>query len=157
VSSLSLTPAPVRWLRRPSGTFLPSCCTSGAACSYRASALAAALVRRLDDPDEADRLGRDGRRQVVELAAWQVVAKQVKPVGSPRDHPAAPAIRALVVIAALNFSGAENVLVTLAAEAPRLGLSLDRRDAGAADARAVGLAAAAAGGRARAAGSANRQ
>jgi glycosyltransferase involved in cell wall biosynthesis len=34
-------------------------------------------------------------------------------------------VKVLIVIDSLNFGGAENVLVTLASEAPRLGLSLD--------------------------------
>jgi glycosyltransferase involved in cell wall biosynthesis len=45
-----------------------------------APALAAALVRLLADPDEADRLGQDGRRHAVGSASWEVVAERVEGV-----------------------------------------------------------------------------
>lgn len=45
-----------------------------------AVALAVALVRLLDDSDEAERLGLQGRRHLVDSASWQAVAEQVEAV-----------------------------------------------------------------------------
>jgi glycosyltransferase involved in cell wall biosynthesis len=47
--------------------------------SEDSSALAAALLRLLDDPDEAARLGRNGRARVESHHNWDAVVERMEP------------------------------------------------------------------------------
>jgi starch synthase len=52
-----------------------------------ANGLASAINRLLDDPEEASQFGRAGRRRVVEVFSWSVVAKRTLEVYASLTRP----------------------------------------------------------------------